>query len=1019
MSFASTPLGQGRRLDHHTFLRKTSSTSAAVTASSSTQIHATNASQRPRSQRAALSNGPVSYSYGAPTTSVPRSPPKPEGSKLTTQETEEQQPNEAEQPALVRFARLKQQEQAQQQQNQPHVGGPRVINTPPNPTRWAVKDTSVNIASAFHQAASSIVPAYDTSTSSFGSNNSTIMNPNDSWASNTQRKSALPRSTSVEYEKEQQAMARRLGNPAPRSNVSRPSSRIARQSSARSIPESPVDADAENASNKGKTPFEQVIDMSKKLTSIAPTTFFLRRQSVEPETRQVVAPQDQSTSYDYSAEEREFQQESSLQDASNSMEQRRKRNHRISEDNKAYKPNLSDFEESDEEFEENGKRTRRKKGKKGAIAGTLTSLPVVGYDKRKKGRRGTKENGVAEDGESDDEVQEISRAAVAAERAAKAPTPVIRPPSLPRPSVPSSSRLSVPRSSVPPEPQYTSEMNGDAGMETGLHSIPEIDESFNETDTSAEVLSQRSFSVGATLGRGVHWIFSMFSALAWAIWGCVIYVPMLILRTIALLIDSWVLSPLRNLGRRSLSPLYRLVPWVFAGLAIYFAVIILKGGYLSGLIPSSSSSLPTYSPPSTGIPADLAELTDRLLRAESALSALSIDNARTRTYSEGNVRELALLANKLSAIESRIAEESSSTIALESKLQSSMHQAVQTVKQEVAVLHAQLDSQEREAKRQGNVANDKEARALLEVLERRVKSVEGEAKEAIELSRSTKNVGPIGELPAWVKDLAAGKTAVTIKSTDGKDVSTLIDKLVESAVTKASRDGIGRPDYAMYSSGGSIIPSLTSQTYEIKPDGLTNRVIGMFTGQGNVIGRPPVTILHHENHDGHCWPFPGSQGQVGVMLAMPTRITDITIDHISKDMGTNLRSAPRHMEVWGLVEGEDNLAKYKAWTEQREASRALAQERGEEFEELEFPSSLSRGSPFMRIAKFAYNVHANKEIQTFPVSKDVKDLDMDFGIVVLVVKSNWGREELTCLYRFRVHGEPLGGIPEPLPEDSI
>lgn len=439
MSFASTPLGQGRRLDHHTFLRKTASTSSAVTASSSTQTHATNASQRSHSQRTNLSRNP-SYSYGyvflspprhsmassvaslvlyhirASTTSAPRSSPKSKSTAEQTEQAEEQQANDAEQPALIRFARLKQQEQAQQQQHA--AVAPRVVNTPPNPTRWAVKDTSVNIASAFHSAASYIVPAYDTSLSSHGSSTSTIMNPNDSWASNTQRKSVLPRSTSVEYEKEQQqAMTRRLGNPAPRSNVSRPPSRITRVPSARQISEPEViEEEAENAHGKVKGPLEQVIDMSKKLTSIAPTTFFLRRQSVEPEARQAAVAQDQSSSYDYSAEEREFQQ-ASLQDASNSMEQRgaagRRRN-RMSEDNKAYKPNLSDFEESDEEFEEDGKKGRRKKGKKGVVAGALTSLPVLGYDKRRKGRRGTKENEQEGEGDSE-EVQEISQSATASE----------------------------------------------------------------------------------------------------------------------------------------------------------------------------------------------------------------------------------------------------------------------------------------------------------------------------------------------------------------------------------------------------------------------------------------------------------------------------------------------------------------------------------------------------------------------------------------------------------------------------
>ena len=150
----------------------------------------------------------VLYQIRASTTSAPRSPPKSKSTTGQSEQAEEQPANDAEQPALIRFARLKQQEQAQQQ----HAAvAPRVVNTPPNPTRWAVKDTSVNIASAFHSAASYIVPAYDTSLSSNGSNTSTIMNPNDSWASNTQRKSVLPRSTSVEYEKEQQqAMNERI-----------------------------------------------------------------------------------------------------------------------------------------------------------------------------------------------------------------------------------------------------------------------------------------------------------------------------------------------------------------------------------------------------------------------------------------------------------------------------------------------------------------------------------------------------------------------------------------------------------------------------------------------------------------------------------------------------------------------------------------------------------------------------------------------------------------------------------------
>ncbi|KAI0694602.1 hypothetical protein BC835DRAFT_1415220 [Cytidiella melzeri] len=1020
MSFASTPLGQGRRLDHHTFLKKGASTSIA-----GSSTHATAASQRPHTLRQNLSTNPVSYSYGAPT-ATSRSPPKPERSTATEQT--EEHASDSEQPALVRFARLKQQEQAQQQQHT-HVVGPRIINTPPNPSRWSVKDTSVNIASAFHQAASYVVPAYDTSTSSNGSGNqnsststSTIMNPNDSWASNAQRKAALPRSTSVEYEKEQQAVSRRLANPPPRSNLARPPSRVVKVPSVRHVPDSEGEDEGASIHSRGKSPFEQVVDMSKKLTQIAPTTFFLRRQSEEPEARPAV--HDQSASYDYSAEEREFQA-SSLQDKSNSMDQRgtivRRRN-RISVDAKAYKPTVSDMEESDGELEEDGKRTRRKKGKKGTAGGHLTSLPVVGYDKRRKGRKGTRENGAEEDGENGDEVQEVSEASVAAERAARATTTVIRPPSVARTSMTPSLRQSVPRESVPPEPQYDSSgMNGFGDVESGLlHSIPEMDEpSFgDEADSSTEVLSQRSFSVGATLGRGVHWVVSLFSALARGMWTIVTYLPLLVMRTFALLIHVLVLDPARRLSQTNFAPLYRLVPSLVVGLGIYAAWSAANSGYLSGLVPSRPLSPPTYLPPSESAPADLTALSDRLLRLENAVSSLSIDSTRTRTYIEGDAREQALLTGRLSNLENRIAKESTNVVDLESRLRTTMNQGVQAVKQELAILHAQLEEQQRAAKQRGDTASDREARAKIKALEERVGSVEGGVKEAIELGKSAKHEGPVGALPTWLKDFARGKTSVTIKSTDGQDVSSLVNKLVESAVAKASRDGLARPDYAMYSSGGSIVPSLTSLTYEVKPHGVTSQILGMFTGQGSAVGRPPVTILHHENHNGHCWPFPGSQGQVGVMLAYPTRISDVTIDHVSREVATDMRSAPRQMEVWGLVEGADNVGKHKLWNERRDEARTQAELLGEEYEEEEIPSTLPRGAPFIRLASFSYNAHSSNEIQTFPVAQDVQDLDMDFGIVVLVVKSNWGREEFTCLYRFRVHGERADGMPALLPEDS-
>jgi len=165
-----------------------------------------------------------------------------------------------------------------------------------------------------------------------------------------------------------------------------------------------------------------------------------------------------------------------------------------------------------------------------------------------------------------------------------------------------------------------------------------------------------------------------------------------------------------------------------------------------------------------------------------------------------------------------------------------------------------------------------------------------------------------------------------------------------------------------------------------------------------------------------------------VALSSPVYITDITIDHIAMEVAFDLRTAPRDMEVWGIVEGKENLEKVIAFRAERASQRAearrLAEESGsplseEEPDEDAYPPTLPSDEPFIRIASFTYDVNAPSNIQTFPVRTEIQELGVDFGIVALVINNNWGRKDRTCLYRFRVHGERLGGIPEPyIPEDS-
>ena len=119
-------------------------------------------------------------------------------------------------------------------------------------------------------------------------------------------------------------------------------------------------------------------------------------------------------------------------------------------------------------------------------------------------------------------------------------------------------------------------------------------------------------------------------------------------------------------------------------------------------------------------------------------------------------------------------------------------------------------------------------------------------------------------------------------------------------------------------------------------------------------------------------------------LARRVYMEDVTIDHVSGEVAHDLRPAPRHMEVWGLVEGKDNIAKVHEWRERRDAERHAAEEAGQPVppnlvDDVVYPRSLPKHPEYFRIANFTYDIHAPEYIQTFPVRDEIKELGIDFG----------------------------------------
>jgi SUN domain-containing protein 1/2 len=362
------------------------------------------------------------YYFSAPTLAT-RSPPKP----LSTASSRDGS-NKAElsshHPTDDQLARPKQQQQQHQQSsnipiptNLANVSTRSAIAAArnPDPTKWAVKGTSVQAANAIHQAAMAL-------------------NPKDSWASSS--RTIVPRSTSVEYEKETQSTSTRRLNPPPSRNgppTSRSAgaaSKLAKQASVRYAPDSEAEdaaAASQGRQERARTPLDSVIDLAKR------TAFYLRQRSTEPDAGPPEQGQNghQDESYDYAAEEREFQAQSASAKARKASNAALHKRGRISADNKAYRPTQSDLEQSDDEVAEEGKR-RRKKTRKSMI-GPLTTLPVIDQEKRRRRRSRTKADGVeeveedeAEGGEGEEEEDSSSDRGVSPQ--VRCPTSVFFPP---------------------------------------------------------------------------------------------------------------------------------------------------------------------------------------------------------------------------------------------------------------------------------------------------------------------------------------------------------------------------------------------------------------------------------------------------------------------------------------------------------------------------------------------------------------------------------------------------------------
>ncbi|XP_056379860.1 SUN domain-containing protein 2 isoform X2 [Hyla sarda] len=185
-------------------------------------------------------------------------------------------------------------------------------------------------------------------------------------------------------------------------------------------------------------------------------------------------------------------------------------------------------------------------------------------------------------------------------------------------------------------------------------------------------------------------------------------------------------------------------------------------------------------------------------------------------------------------------------------------------------------------------------------------------------------------------------------------------EIINRALQRYSEDRIGLVDYALESSGASVLNTRCSETYETK-----TALISLFGVPLWYQSQSPRVILQPDSNPGNCWAFRGSQGYAVIRLSSRIKPTAVTLDHIPQSLSpkSTISSAPKDFSVYGLEEE--------------------AQKEG------------------VLLGNFTYNQNGNP-IQTFSLKgENISSYDL----VELRIQSNWGHPEYTCIYRFRVHGE--------------
>ncbi|KAI4504357.1 hypothetical protein M0802_000828 [Mischocyttarus mexicanus] len=188
-----------------------------------------------------------------------------------------------------------------------------------------------------------------------------------------------------------------------------------------------------------------------------------------------------------------------------------------------------------------------------------------------------------------------------------------------------------------------------------------------------------------------------------------------------------------------------------------------------------------------------------------------------------------------------------------------------------------------------------------------------------------------------------------------------MNKELNNVQVSSKKTHLEMADFVSESVGGSVISTPDTESY-FESKGIQFHIFGI------PIWRPiyftPRKIIQPWSQAGECWAFHGSHGKVVLELAILATISHVTIEHIPVSMSLTGRidSAPRKFIIFGYFKDQ-----------------------------------------YILIDTFEYNIHGSST-QTFLITKR-ELLSVPFKRVMLEILSNWGNQQYTCIYRFKIHGK--------------